>query len=71
MGWANHMDKLLNSIKANLLLIAGISFLFVSLILECIPVSVGIVDYVTANETITRYYGDFFKTFMIQEQFIR
>ena len=59
MGWANHMDKLLNSIKANLLLIVGISFLFVSLILECIPISVGIVDYVAANETITRYYGYF------------
>lgn len=53
------MDKLLNSIKTNLLLIAGISFLFVPLILECIPVSVGIVDHVTANETITRYYGYF------------
>ena len=59
MGGANHMDKLLNSIKANLLLIADISFLFVSLILECIPISVGIVDYVTANETITRYHGYF------------
>ena len=59
MGGVNHMDKLLNSIKANLLLIVGISFLFVSLFLECIPVSVGIVDYVTANETITRYYGYF------------
>ena len=55
----NHIDKLLNSIKTNLLLIAGISFLFVPLILECIPVSVGIVDHVTANETITRYYGYF------------
>ena len=46
MGGVNHMDKLLNSIKTNLLLIVGISFLFVSLILECIPGSVGIVDYV-------------------------
>lgn len=53
------MDKVLNSIKTNLLPIAGLAFLIVALILECIPVSVGIVDYVTANEAITKYYGYF------------